>query len=448
MCAYRRLYQSLAVILTMLIAGPSWAMPDFETFFSRHSAPMWMVDVETGIIERANSSAKAFYGFEHLEGMHLNQINVLNASQIDSEIRRAAAAKANHLYFRHRLADGSVKVMGIYTVSFQVNGREVLISSLYDTSDFEASAERQYMKRVEEQVDLQMAELQAFRQRTFWMAVIGTAVQIGVIVILMTLLMRLRRTRTENQRLISELSFRNRELERLSQVMAHHFQEPSRRLVSFAQELSQQLSDQRAQQISPQPQTTVTLDTQSTQTAVDFIDSQARQLRALVNDIQRYLSLEMTLKPEIIDVEALIENVCTEPALAHLRQSNALEIVAPLPAVKADERQLRMIFHVLLHNAWLYRRSDKPLRVRISALPLGNNARFRIEDNGSGISPEYRTQVLEMFTRLVPHNERYPGTGMGLALVVKALRNLDSKIVMEDGIDGGIAVLFDLPLAR
>ncbi|MGM0616291.1 MAG: PAS domain-containing protein, partial [Pseudomonadota bacterium] len=248
MRVYRRFYQSLTFILTMLVASTSWATPDFETFFTQHSTPMWMIDVETGIIERANPAAKAFYGFEQLEGMHINKINMLNSAQINSEIRRAAEAKRNHLYFRHRLADDSVKVMGIYTDSFEVNGREVLISSLYDTSDFEASAERHYIQRVEEQVDLQTAELQASRQRTFWMAVIGTIVQLGVIAILMTLLLRLRHAQKENQRLIKELSFRNRELERLSQVMAHHFQEPSRRLVSFAQQLSQQLSEQQSSQ--------------------------------------------------------------------------------------------------------------------------------------------------------------------------------------------------------
>ncbi|NOG32461.1 PAS domain S-box protein [Halomonas sp. TBZ9] len=213
-------------------------MPDFDAFFNQHSTPMWMIDVETGIIERANPAAKTFYGFEQLEGMHINKINMLNSAQINSEIRRAAEAERNHLYFRHRLADGSIKVMGIYTDPFEIDGREVLISSLYDTSDFEASAERHYIQRVEEQIDLQTAELQAARQRTFWIAVIGTTVQLGIIALLVALLLRLRRAQRENKRLIKELSFRNRELERLSQVMAHHFQEPSRRLVSFAQQLS------------------------------------------------------------------------------------------------------------------------------------------------------------------------------------------------------------------
>ncbi|NOG32460.1 ATP-binding protein [Halomonas sp. TBZ9] len=167
-----------------------------------------------------------------------------------------------------------------------------------------------------------------------------------------------------------------------------------------------------------------------------------------MNDIQRYLSLEMTLKPETIDIAGLIEDVCAEPTLAPLKHSGTLNIMTPMPDIKADARQLRMIFHVLLHNAWQYRRPDKPLQVRLSAVTIGDNVRFRIDDNGMGISPEYRPQVLEMFTRLVPHNERYPGTGMGLALVVKALRNLDSQLDIQDGIDGGTAVLFDLPLAR
>ena len=99
-------------------------------------------------------------------------------------------------------------------------------------------------------------------------------------------------------------------------------------------------------------------------------------------------------------------------------------------------------------RAWLYRNTQKPLRVRISACTQNGRVTFRVEDNGSGIATEYRDQVLEMFSRLVPNNEQHPGTGMGLALVVKALRSVNGQVSIEGGMQGGTAIVFDLPATR
>lgn len=428
-------YRSLLIVLCLAITGTSWAMPDFETFFAQHSTPMWMINVDSGIIERANPAAEAFYGFKQLEGMPIGQINMLNSAQLNDEIRRAAEANRNHLYFRHRLADGSVKVMGIYSDRFEIDGREVLISSLYDTSDFDASAERHYIQRIEEQVDLQTAELHASRQRIFWISTLGTIFLLSVIAILIIIVLRLRVTERENKRLINELSFRNRELERLSQVMAHHFQEPSRRLVSFAQQLSKQLGS--------------TLDSSAT-ISLEFIETQARRLSDLVSDVQRYLSLESgPAEQNNLDPVALIETVYySSKALATARDANILTIKRPLPWVYADARQLRMIFHILLHNSWLYRDDQRPLKVEISAQLKNKRVYFYVTDNGIGIPAEYRDQAVGMFSRLVPNSERYPGTGMGLALVVKALRCIDGHLRIEDGQASGATFIFDLPAGR
>ncbi|SDM90451.1 sensor histidine kinase [Vreelandella arcis] len=450
----RRLCLAICAIALSWLPVTGWAMLDFRTFFEEHSTPMWMLSVDNGEILEANRAAEDFYGFEQLEGMHIDQINMLTPEQLEEELKRVAQAERNHLYFRHRLANGEVKVMGVYTDRYNVDGREVMISSLYDTSEFESSAERHYIERVEEQVDLQTQQLQASRQRTLWLAMGATLLQLGVIAILLVILQRLRRSQRENRRLIDELSFRNQELERLSHVMAHHFQEPSRRLVSFAQQLSQQLSQKPPQQSSQQPsqhnsRLLTEADNEEVLMAVGFIERQAKQLKELVSEIQRYLSLDITPKPETLEPERVIEAVChRDPELAEISRAGAVEIPQRLPPVNADARQLKMIFRALLHNAWLYRDPERPLRIRITAHTLGERVEFRVEDNGSGIAPEYREQVLEIFSRLVPHSEQYPGTGMGLALVVKALRNVEGHIAIEEGISSGTAIIFDLPRAR
>lgn len=422
-------------LIMMVLSHGAWATLSFLDFFEEHPTPMWMLAVESGDILRANPAARAFYGYEDFGALNIRDINMLTPAQIEEEIRLAGASGRDHLFMRHRLADGSVKVMGIYTQRLTYQGQEVLLSSLYDTSEFESNAERHYIARVEEQVDLQTAQLIEAREHRMWLAWGAALAQAVAIGILLVVLLRLRNAQRENRRLIGELSFRNQELERLSHAMAHHFQEPSRRLVSFAQQLERKLGDS---------------DDDSSRMAVGFIGSQATRLSSLVADVQRYLSLDsMAIREQNVSPQAVLEEVYLQtPELAEARRANALTLPSSLPEVHFDSKRLALIFRLLLHNAWQYRSSERPLRIHVSARQVGARVSLAVEDNGVGIEPEYRAQVLEMFSRLKPNSEQYPGTGMGLALVVKALRCVEGKVRIELGPQGGTRVEFDLPAAR
>lgn len=419
----------------LLCSSLGWATPAFDDYFTSHPAPMWMIAVDSGAIVRANPAAYAFYGYDDLEARNINEINKLSPVQIRQEIEIARAQERNHLFMRHRLADGTIKVVGIYTQPYEVEGREVLISSIYDTSEFESSAERHYIQSVEQQVDLQTAELAQARERAKWLGITATVAQALVIIILLVVLRRLRRANQEKERLVDELSFRNRELERLSHIMAHHFQEPSRRLVSFAQQLQRSEDAQK---------------TQADALAVHFISTQAQRLSELVADVQRYLSLDVRSPHyEWLDTQSLLEDVYQNtPKLAAMRDNNALDILVPLPWVYADKKQVALIFQILLHNAWQYRDSKHPLKVTVSGELIGQRARFKVADNGQGIDPEYREQVFDMFARLVPNSDAYPGTGIGLSLVAKTLRGLKGHIRVEETPQGGACFTFDLPAAE
>jgi signal transduction histidine kinase len=98
----------------------------------------------------------------------------------------------------------------------------------------------------------------------------------------------------------------------------------------------------------------------------------------------------------------------------------------------------------LLDNALRYRDPERPLRMEVSASALAERAVFRFADNGSGIAPQYRAQVLGMFVRLVPST--IPGTGMGLALANKIVSLAGGQLHIEDGLDSGACIVFDLPL--
>ncbi|WP_404419363.1 ATP-binding protein [Marinospirillum sp.] len=225
----------------------------------------------------------------------------------------------------------------------------------------------------------------------------------------------------------------NQELQRLSEVMAHHFQEPTRRLRAFAERLTQQ--------------TPSGLDADA-QMSVDFIREQAQRLSSLVHDVQRYLELEkVTPAPEWVATRDLLEELLDEPQLKQqLHQLNAKVILSSqLPHVYFSKRRLQEVFQALLDNALAYRNPERPLVVEIDAKKVNNCNLIYVRDNGSGIEPRYRLQVFELFTRLVPSSHTYPGTGMGLALVRRLLRQAGAEITIEEGMEGGTAFVMTFP---
>lgn len=219
----------------------------------------------------------------------------------------------------------------------------------------------------------------------------------------------------------------NTELTRLGVVMAHHFQEPSRRLVSFAKRL--------------QSKSDLVKDDDSRQ-SLEFIEQQAQRLSVLVRDAQHYLSLEST---KVGAGETADSGSVLRQSIAAVGATQAeIVIREPLPSVALDEKRLAEVFVLLLDNALRYCHPERPLRIEVSAAVTGDRAVFRFADNGSGIAPEHRGQVFELFSRLVPNS--VPGTGMGLALLRKIVQQAGGEVSVEDGIDGGTSFVFDFPL--
>lgn len=232
--------------------------------------------------------------------------------------------------------------------------------------------------------------------------------------------------------LTSSLKQSNVEQMRLSEVMAHHFQEPARRLVAFSQRLGQ--SGQL-------------LDDADTRVSLSFVESQARRLSDLVRDVQRYLALDqLQLESTSLDARDCLQQVLTAAKDAADLQEVDVQLGECWPKVYFPERRMKDIWQLLLDNALLYRHSDKPLRIRVTAARHQQRVVFRFEDNGPGIPLAYREQVFEIFARLVPNSDRYPGTGMGLALAKKLIHQAGGDIRVESSELGGACFVFDLPV--
>ncbi len=222
----------------------------------------------------------------------------------------------------------------------------------------------------------------------------------------------------------------NAELTHFANISAHHLMEPARRLLSFTQRLRKKL-DHAIQ------------DPDVTQ-CLDFIEQGATRMRDLIRDIERYLAAGMARAPLRLNST---EHALTEALrrLAPLIESTAAKIeVQTLAPVYLDMPRLIDLFEVLLANALIHAKTDKITTIRISGQNRQTVTRLRIEDNGPGIEPQYQERVFGVFEQLKPNP--LAGTGIGLAIARRIIESRSGEIWIETPMQGGTAVVFDLPI--
>ena len=125
----------LCLMLPSIVEGKAAdASRDFFTMFNEHGAVMLLIDPDTGDILYANQAASVFYGYpeEKLISLNISDINTLTPQETAEEMRAAANAKRNYFIFKHRLADGEIRNVEVFSYPVIYGGHDVLFSIVHD----------------------------------------------------------------------------------------------------------------------------------------------------------------------------------------------------------------------------------------------------------------------------------------------------------------------------
>jgi PAS domain S-box-containing protein len=184
---------------------------------------------------------------------------------------------------------------------------------------------------------------------------------------------------------------------------------------------------------------------------LEVIVEESGRLAEIVNELLVASQLDagrLDVHIEHCDPRSLAESVL-DAARTHLPQGITVELepgVDELPAVAADEGQLRQVLGNVIDNAVKYSPDGGDVRVRIERFE--EFVRFAIADQGLGIPPAEQDRIFEKFYRLDPDMVRgIGGTGLGLYISRELVRRVNGRIWVEPNQARGSIFYVEVPAA-
>jgi PAS domain S-box-containing protein len=226
---------------------------------------------------------------------------------------------------------------------------------------------------------------------------------------------------------IEALRQSNDDLNQFVYAASHDLQEPLRLVALYSQML------QRKQ--------TTQLDEQASQ-YLEFVLNSALRMETLLKDLLEYSQVGALREgpPVVVSCGDVLQKVVMN-LQASIEQSGAVITWGELPTVHAHEIRLVQLFQNLVGNAIKYRREDPP-QIRVDANHRLTDWLFSVEDNGIGINSDYSQQIFGIFKRL--HGNKYPGTGIGLAICQRIVESYGGRIWLESTLGAGSCFFFTL----
>ncbi|ADY55501.1 diguanylate cyclase and metal dependent phosphohydrolase [Syntrophobotulus glycolicus DSM 8271] len=110
-----------------------------QSTFDQHNAVMLVIDPDSGRIVDANPAACTFYGYtkEELLSLNIDQINMLPSEQVSAMYRQANGKKRNYFLFPHRLKNGEIRPVDVFSCPIEDGEKTLLSSIIFDVSDRE-----------------------------------------------------------------------------------------------------------------------------------------------------------------------------------------------------------------------------------------------------------------------------------------------------------------------
>ncbi|MDX9924559.1 MAG: ATP-binding protein [Ignavibacteriaceae bacterium] len=333
----------------------------FKTLFESSEAVMLISDIEDGKVVDSNNAAAKFYGYEKEyfdKNIYLADLNTLPEDIVFRYIEKAVKKEMNHFQFKHRLSNGSLRDVEVYTNPFVYKNKKYLYSIVMDITD---------KKRNETEIARMIKEL-----------------------------INAKETAEKSEILKSEF---------LAQ-MSHEIRTPINVILSFTNLIKDEVES--------------TIDPEIFE-GFSSVDSASKRIIRTIDLILNMSEVQTksydAVFKKINPVKDILEKFIEE-YLSYAREKGIdleLNSYDSECNILGDEYSVNQIFANLIDNAIKYTNKGK---VIIEVIREDDTLLVKIKDTGIGMSEEYLKTIFKPFRQEEQgYTRSFEGNGLGLALV-------------------------------
>ncbi|WP_300160637.1 sensor histidine kinase [Solidesulfovibrio sp.] len=227
----------------------------------------------------------------------------------------------------------------------------------------------------------------------------------------------------------------NRELEEFAAVASHDLQEPLRKIKAFGERLRENNAEN--------------LDA----TGHDYLrrmENAVDRMNTLIQDLLEYSRITTRPNPFVAtDLGRLAREAASDIETA-VKETGGQITIDLMPWAEVDALQMRRAFQNLFSNALKFH-GETPPRIMVTSATEARDgreyARIAVTDNGIGFDVQYLEKIFQPFQRLHGRG-KFPGTGIGLAIVKKSVERHGGTITAESRPGSGATFFLTIPLRQ
>lgn len=226
---------------------------------------------------------------------------------------------------------------------------------------------------------------------------------------------------TKRIKTIGELEKLNSEYNTLLDALSHDIRQPLSAIVLLSDALLNAYHKQNTPQFIKY---------------IETLKSSSNAMRDLVKDFIAENEEHPELEGEPIRVN--IENIAQDVIISLKSEifNKGITITTDFQASEIifSRNNLRSILYNLLRNSIKYKKADKPLKIKISTIKKDDQVLLQVRDNGIGIAGEHQEAIFNKSTRI---SHKIEGTGMGLYIIKRMMKNNGGSIEVESELEKG-----------
>jgi len=229
----------------------------------------------------------------------------------------------------------------------------------------------------------------------------------------------------------------NRDLQKFASMASHNLLDPLRKIRVFGEMMAAKWGESK-----------------ETPHYLARMQNAALRMQGLLDALQLYCRIDLEeISFSEVNLDELVGEILSGHQ-DHVAKTCAEVEAEPLPVIKADPRQVRILFENLIANALKFHTDDRNPRIRIHCRPDVQSRStepevhtIQVEDNGVGFEERYVERIFSPF-QILHGRDEYDGIGMGLAICRKIVERHGGRISARSAVGKGSTFTVTFPRER